>query len=234
MSSGGTVNDSWEVVTDSDSGVRSLEYQLVGADAVHFTIEEDTAQLRTETTFDYDNPDDANRDSTYEFMVQTYDGTVVAFREVSVTVTDAPANVQPPTLMGSAAVDHAENGTTVATYSASDPENATIFWLAPEGADARRFEISGGVLGFVDPPDREKPAAGALRGLGTRTGRAAESNAVRAVPSSQSIQASTFTLAATYLWYPFVAAHWTGPSPQVPPAHASTSLSHPKEGCRCP
>ena len=146
--------------TDTDSDVSPLRYKLVGADAVHFTIDEDTGQLLTETTFDYDNPVDAGRDNTYEFMVQAWDGTVVAFRAVTVTVTDATENLQAPTLTGNATVSHPENGTTVATYSASDPEGATIFWLAPEGADARRFAISGGVLRFVEPPDFEKPDDG--------------------------------------------------------------------------
>ena len=136
-----------------------LRYKLVGADAVHFTIGEYTAQLFTETVLDYESPADAGRDNTYEFMVQADDGTVVAFRAVSVTVTDAPENLQPPTLTaGAAAVSHPENGTTVATYTASDPEGASINWLPLEGADRRRFAISSeGVLSFLEPPDYEKP-----------------------------------------------------------------------------
>ena len=147
--------------TDSDSEVLPLRYKLVGADAVHFSIDEYSGQLRTQTTFDHDHPVDGDRDNTYEFMVQAFDGTVFSFRDVSVTVTDAPDNLQPPTLTGDAAISHPENSTSVATYSANDPENATIIWLAPEGDDARRFAISAGELSFVDPPDFEKPGDGA-------------------------------------------------------------------------
>ena len=147
--------------TDSDSDVIPLRYKLVGADAVHFSIDEYSGQLRTETVLDYDNPVDAGRENAYEFMVLAWDGTVVAFRSLTVTVTDAAENLQPPTLTGSATVSHPENGTTVATYSASDPESATIIWLPLEGSDRRRFAISaGGALSFVAPPDFERPAGG--------------------------------------------------------------------------
>ena len=60
---------------------------------------------------------------------------------------------------GPAAVGYAENGTAaVATYSATDPESATITWSL-EGDDAADFEISaGGMLTFVSSPDHENPA----------------------------------------------------------------------------
>ena len=149
--------------TDSDGDTVSDElagagYKLAGADAVHFSIDAGSGQLLTETVLDYEAPVDADRDNTYEFMVQAHDGEVVAFRNVTVRVTDAGENLLAPTLTGSAAVDYVENGTgTVATYSASDPEDATIIWLPLEGTDVRHFAISGGALSFKTPPDFERP-----------------------------------------------------------------------------
>ena len=149
--------------TDSDGDTVSDElagagYKLAGADAVHFSIDAGSGQLLTETVLDYEAPVDADRDNTYEFMVQAHDGEVVAFRNVTVRVTDAGENLLAPTLTGSAAVDYVENGTgTVATYSADDPEDATIIWLPLEGTDARHFAISGGALSFKTPPDFERP-----------------------------------------------------------------------------
>ena len=46
----------------------------------------------------------------------------------------------------------------VATYTATDPENATITWTL-EGDDTALFDLSsGGVLTFVSSPDYENPA----------------------------------------------------------------------------
>ena len=153
-------------VTASASGGDTLSYKLVGAGAFHFSIDPETAQLQTKSYLDYENPSDANRDNTYEFMVQArvgetsaFLGKAVAFRKVSVQVTDATDNALPPTITGSAAVDFPENGTgAVATYTVNDPENAATAWLPLEGADRRRFEISSdGALSFLDPPDHERP-----------------------------------------------------------------------------
>ena len=66
----------------------ALSYKLVGAGAVFFSIHPETGQLSTTTRLDYENPADANRDNTYELMVQARDGMTVAFRTVAVSVTN--------------------------------------------------------------------------------------------------------------------------------------------------
>ncbi len=65
---------------------------------------------------------------------------------------------EPPDLSGPAAVDYDENNRgTVASYTAVDPERATITWT-PAGDDQDDFRISSrGVLTFTDPPDYETP-----------------------------------------------------------------------------
>ena len=50
----------------------------MGVDAKHFSIDPSTGQLQTDTEVDYENPVETNRDSTYEFVVQASDGTLVA------------------------------------------------------------------------------------------------------------------------------------------------------------
>ena len=146
-------------VSATDGDGDTLSYKLVGSDAVHFSVDAGTGQVLTKTYLDYENPSDANRDNTYQFMVQASDDKVVAFRKASVQVTDATDNVSPPTITGSSAVDFAENGTgAVATYTVNDPENAETVWLPLEGADRRRLEISsGGALRFLEPPNHERP-----------------------------------------------------------------------------
>ena len=52
---------------------------------------------------------------------------------------------------------YAENGDTpVRTFTSEDPEGMEIHWDVT-GIDADDFEISGGVLTFIDPPNFEKP-----------------------------------------------------------------------------
>ena len=54
-----------------------------------------TGQLMTTTNLDYEKPADGDRDNTYEFMVQASDGMTVAFRSVSVSVSNAIDNLSP-------------------------------------------------------------------------------------------------------------------------------------------
>jgi hypothetical protein len=92
--------------------------------------------------------------STYSVTVAARDsGGLTDSIGVTVTVTDVD---ETPVITGDAAPNYAENGTgPVATYSATDPESATIIWSL-EGDDAADFEISsGGELTFKISPDYE-------------------------------------------------------------------------------
>ena len=144
--------------TDADSS--TLSYKLVGAGGVFFSIDNTTGQLSTKTLLDYENPVDANRDNRYEFMVQASDGMTVAFRTVTVRVTDAIDNLSPPMVTGREMVTVAENSTAVASYRAQDPDGATsTFTWSLSGTDAGAFEISNtGVLTFDPAPNFEEPA----------------------------------------------------------------------------
>ena len=76
--------------------------------------------------------------------------------EVNVTITVTDVN-EPPELSGSSSIDHPENDTgTVETYTATDPEGATVTWSL-SGADSDGFDITGGVLTFLNTPDYEAP-----------------------------------------------------------------------------
>ena len=47
----------------------------------------------------------------------------------------------------------------MATYTAVDPEGASVSWSLGTGGQSGLFDISGGVLTFKDSPDYETPAA---------------------------------------------------------------------------
>ena len=137
-------------VAASDANDAALTYALSGTDAESFAIDSDTGQLMTLAALDYETK------ATYSVTVTASDsGGLSASIDVTITVTDVD---EAPVIAGDAAPNYAENGTgPVATYSATDPESATITWSL-EGDDAADFEISaGGVLTFNDPPDYEMP-----------------------------------------------------------------------------
>ena len=64
----------------------------------------------------------------------------------------------PPVVSGGREFKYEENAAAaVASFTASDAEGDTIDW-SPGGVDGALFDVAGGVLGFRDPPDYEKPA----------------------------------------------------------------------------
>ena len=138
-------------VRATDANGDALTYALSGTDTASFAIDSDTGQLMTLTALDYETK------ATYSVTVAASDsGGLSDSIDVTITVTDVD---EAPVITGDAAPNYAEDGTAaVATYSATDPESATITWSL-EGDDAADFEIStGGVLTFVSPPDYEAAA----------------------------------------------------------------------------
>ena len=103
-------------------------------------LDKETKDTYSVTVSVKDNPADANPDDTIT---------------VTIKVTDAN---EPPVLSGSAAVSYPENDTgPVHTYTAIDPEGATIDWSL-KGTDDAKFTIDGGVLAFKESPDYEDPS----------------------------------------------------------------------------
>ena len=149
----GTVAVATYSATDPESA--TIIWSLEGDDAADFGISTGGV-LTFGSPPDYENPADADPDNVYEVTVKASDGTNEDTLDVTVTVTDVDEGFE---VSGLPAVDYAENGTVaVATYSATDPESATIIWSL-EGDDAADFGIStGGVLTFGSPPDYENPA----------------------------------------------------------------------------
>ena len=141
--------------TATDPESATITWSLEGDDAADFEISA-SGVLTFGSPPDHENPADADRDNVYEVTVKASAGTNEDTLDVTITVTNVDEGFE---VSGTAAVDYAENGTAaVATYSATDPESATITWSL-EGNDAADFEISaGGMLTFVSSPDHENPA----------------------------------------------------------------------------
>ena len=131
---------------DPDVGA-TLTYTLAGTDATSFNFDTSTGQLKTKVALNKETKD------TYTVTVSVRDskdanGNADTATDSTITVTiNVTDTNEPPVLSGSATVDYEENGTgPVSTYTAVDPEGATIDWSLT-GTDAAKFTIDGGGAG---------------------------------------------------------------------------------------
>ena len=119
--------------------------------------------LTFDSSPDYEDPDDSNRDNVYRVTVRASDGSGGSDdRDVTVTVTNVNENIPPDITGGPSSASYAEGGTgSVATYRASDPDGDPITWSLPNTSfETDRFDFgisSGGVLTFDSSPDYEDP-----------------------------------------------------------------------------
>ena len=144
--------------TDPDAG-DTLTYTLDGSDASSFDIVTTSGQLQTEAALDHEGK------ASYEVTVSVRDNKdasggadTTTDATITVTITVTGEN-DPPEVTGRSSVDYAENGAgDVATYTADDPEGASIAWDLL-GDDNSLFSISTlGVLTFRTAPDFEARA----------------------------------------------------------------------------
>ena len=144
------------VATDPDTG-DTLVYSLSGENAGSFAIDTATGQISVGSgaNLDYESK------SSYTVVVSVRDGmdadtSIDDTIEVTIGVTNVD---EQPALTGSSAVSYAENGTApVASYTAADPEGATVAWTL-SGDDRGAFSISDvGVLNFNTSPNYETAA----------------------------------------------------------------------------
>ena len=127
----------------SDPEGAATTLSLSGTDSDDFDLEA-SGYLSLKASPDYETK------SSYSVTVTASDGTNDVDLDVTVSVTDVN---EPPVLTGDSEVSYAENGEgVVASYTATDPENAAITWTV---SDDNTFSISEGALSFASPPDYE-------------------------------------------------------------------------------
>ena len=141
-----------------------------GADAAKFSLTS-AGVLTFSAAKDYEAPDDADADGTYEVTVQVSDGTETDSADLVVTLENV---VELTAITGPESVEFPENSwSRVATFTASSEEDrAGIDWVLA-GTDSDHFSIDNppGALRFAlqavaprifsEPPDFEAPADGA-------------------------------------------------------------------------
>ena len=136
-------------------------WSLAGDDVGDFMLDRDGV-LKFRSSPNYEIPKDADTDNTYKVTVKANDGTHMAMKNVTVTVTDV---AELGTLSGNSRLSYMENGEdAVATYMPSGPDMAA--WSL-EGTDERYFTITDGMLKFKSSPNYEMPRGRALSGTNT-------------------------------------------------------------------
>ena len=142
-------------VTATDPDRDPLTYSIAGGHNL-FEIEPVRGQLRVKAALDADAGT-----TSHTLTVEVSDGlnssddvdpSIDDTIEVTVNVTNVN---EPPVVEGTTAIDHAENAGTAltdASYSADDPEGASVIWSLG-GNDATFFVVNSGVLSFANEPD---------------------------------------------------------------------------------
>ena len=141
--------------TDQDSAAADLAWSKAGgADAGQFMLSAD-GDLAFAAAPDYENPDDADGDQTYEVTVQVSDGDNTDTADILVTLQNVLELFTE--LEGPSSTDYAENGAVrVAAYTASSEADRDGVAWSLGGDDAEHFSIDNpaGVLRFhIDPDD---------------------------------------------------------------------------------
>ncbi|MCY4571889.1 MAG: cadherin domain-containing protein, partial [Gemmatimonadetes bacterium] len=141
--------------TATDDEGDTIVWTVSGADASKFAITTGGV-LSFEDPPDFETPGDTGTDNVYNVTVEASDGNTAGTLAVTVTVT---AVDEPPEIGGSAAITKVEeDGTSVTTYTATDPEGATTITWSLTGTDAADFSLStAGVLTFKQVPDFDDP-----------------------------------------------------------------------------
>jgi hypothetical protein len=148
------------IVTAVDTdGSGSLVYSIVGGlDASRFAINASTGALTFVSAPNFEARLDNGGNNVYDVVVSVSDGVNTDIQALAVTVTNVN---EAPTISSSNPSDyfHRENGTAVATFSASDPDGTAPTWSIAGGPDAALFAIdpATGALRFVTAPNFEAP-----------------------------------------------------------------------------
>ena len=142
--------------TDSkaDGNEESLQYRLSGRDMSSFRVN-NSGQITvgSGTKLNYEGK------RTYMVTVTATDP-LGASSSIPVTIEVTNAD-EAPEISGDDMISYPEKGTNpVATYTASDPEGASVRWSL-SGVDAEDFTIEDGVLRFAKTPDYESAKGGA-------------------------------------------------------------------------
>nr|WP_237219941.1 cadherin domain-containing protein [Sphingomonas arenae] len=149
-------------ITSADADGDALVYQLTGADAALFAIDQTTGEISFLSAPDFEAPADSGGDNVYDVTVGASDGQFVTSQALAITITNANDIAPVITSNGGGAtadISIQENRTAVTTVAAQDLDGTTPTYRIAGGADAALFVIDAatGALSFRSAPDFEDP-----------------------------------------------------------------------------
>jgi Ca2+-binding RTX toxin-like protein len=152
----------WDAITDFTQGQDKIDLSaLLGATDLAWggTTPNDNSVWYAKSgtsTFVYA---DTGNDAPPELMIELRNTTALVLKPTDFLGVAGSTNT-PPAITSAAAFSVPENGTAVATLTATDAQAQALTWSLVAGADAARFTINAttGALAFVAAPDFETPA----------------------------------------------------------------------------
>ena len=145
-------------ITATDPDGDDLTFSLTTTtDSSYFTIDPTSGALSFNQAPDFESPQDANADNTYELELSVADGANTTSQSITVTVTnvdEAPSFTSPTQNLSV----NENNAAAIYQAQATDPEDASLAYSA-SGADASLFTLdsTSGDLAFKNPPSFESP-----------------------------------------------------------------------------
>jgi hypothetical protein len=119
--------------SDADANA-TLSYSLSGADSALFTIDSATGAVSFKIRPDCEKPTDADVNNAYSISVTASDGIFTsASQAVTITVTDAEANLTGLGLVNAGVAENAAAATVVATLLATDTDMTGLIYSLAEG-----------------------------------------------------------------------------------------------------
>ena len=148
--------------TDADSTAEhaTLTYSLDGgSDLSLFTIDAANGALSFNSAPDYESPQDANTDNTYELSITATDSVYTANQDLTITITDV--NEAPSFTETSVALATTENNSSfIYTIDAAiDPDQGQTLAYQLSGDDQSAFTLDSTTLtlAFITTPNYENP-----------------------------------------------------------------------------
>ena len=145
-------------IAATDPEGETVTYSISGTDAGLFNVDAATGAVSFKSAPDYENPQDAGGDNTYNITVVASDGTNSSSQDVAIAVTDG--NDFAPVFTSSATATFAEGGAGVVhTVVATDQDGQTVTYSIVGGEDGGTFSINSetGALLFITRPNFESP-----------------------------------------------------------------------------
>ena len=144
-------------ITATDADGDDLTFALTSTtDSSHFTLDPTSGTLSFNQAPDFETPQDANADNTYELELSVSDGITTTTQAIAIAVTNVDEAPSFASANESLSVNENSSGA-VYQAQASDPEQATLAYSA-SGADAALFTLdsTSGELSFNQSPNYEQ------------------------------------------------------------------------------